>query len=169
MKIPGPKPKSADMKEFEGNPGHRAIEEDVKSASGRPTTPEHLDEVGKACFDCICNTLENDLGGIKKADWLIIMLCADALRDYLENRKALQLPGEDRVLYSDKGTRYINPRVNMDAMYAKKLKSLCDELSLTATSRIRIKNPGGGKQKTSKSKFFDREEKKKREEEKKVG
>jgi P27 family predicted phage terminase small subunit len=128
--------KPTNLKLLEGNPGKRPINKnEVKPEIAIPKCPSWLDKEAKKEWKRISTQLYHlkllthiDLAGL-------------ASYCYYYSRwigAAQNLIGEDEILISPKGGRYINPRINLISSYNKIMRDYLSKFGLTPSDRANL-------------------------------
>ena len=138
MATRGRKPKPAAQKKLAGNPGRRPLRDEPKPMPGAPSEPSHLTVAGKEAWVWLCVQLDI-MGTLAQSDVALMTMYCDTWSEYCMVRKQVSKMGmAGIVITSEKGTLYINPLLNAEAMLKKQLMAQLSELGLSPISRARL-------------------------------
>ena len=155
MAIRGPKPKPSAIKLMAGNPGKRPLNPNEPAPEpGDPGCPEHLNDHARETWTWLCHMLDG-FGILAKSDIAIMTLYCDTWAEYVKIRKDVNTFGF--IMVSDKtGNPFVNPQLNIEAMFKKQLTQYLSELGLSATARTRLhgRPTGDGSGDVGKERFF---------------
>lgn len=146
----GPRPKLDAIKQLEGNPGKRAIEdlEDQIAAAGDVFIPEHLDEDAAACIEVIRGSMP--AGVYARLDTYLLSVFATAWS--IHKRAAFEItnPAFEHVGVNSAGNLAKNPWLEILSSQARIMMAAGDRLGLDPKSRAALRLP---KDNAPKSKF----------------
>lgn len=140
----GRKPKPTAVKELEGNPGHRALNE--KEPKPEPVAlecPAHLEGEARAEWNRVVKELKK-LKIISRLDRAALAVACSAWGDYVKACKRLKIEGE--VIISDNGGLYQNPWLAIKKRSMDQVQKFYAEFGMTPSSRSRIKVDAPGEE-----------------------
>jgi len=135
--VRGRKPKPSALKELEGNPGKRAVnDQEPKPDVAIPECPTHLNGAARTEWKRITKEL-HALKLIAKIDRAALAICCTAWADYVKACNILRVQGE--VIISDQGGLYQNPWVAIKKRSMDQVMKFYAEFGMSPSSRTRLK------------------------------
>jgi|LGVF01.2.fsa_nt_gb P27 family predicted phage terminase small subunit len=144
----GPQPKPQQLKEMEGNPGKRPLNEDAPAATGAPDLPSYLGDYAREVWQLISESMPPGL--YAKCDTSLLVAYCEAAD--LHRRAVLAVREEGEVATGSNGSPYQNPWVSIQNKQAQLLATLGSRLGLDPAARSSLSLPSKDK---PKSKFGD--------------
>ncbi len=148
--MPSPK-KPAALRDLEGNPGHRPINQDEpKPDSSRPQCPTWLDDMAKKEWKLVCGDLHK-IGMLARIDKTVLAGYCAAYSRWVTAEKVLIAEGLTITTPQfnkdgTKGTAKIEtrPEVKIAHDSLNQVRMFCAEFGLSPSSRAKMQVPGGG-------------------------
>ena len=128
----GRKPQSTSLKALKGNPGKRAIKEDIKVNEPLPECPQWLDDVARDEW----NRLIPMVSWVRGPDAMIFAAYCKAFSRSIEAEVLVAKQG--MVSSTSTGGIKRHPAVSIAMESTAQMKSLAAELGLTPTSRLKL-------------------------------
>lgn len=136
MAKPGPKPKSAELKRAQGNPGNRPIKSSaIEIKPERPKRPTGLDRVANKFFDEVADKLAA-VKAITSVDGPGLSLAATHWAIALEAAKAIKTEGLTVKGY--RGSTVKNPLLAVLNQNSEAYRKWAAEYGLTPSARARM-------------------------------
>lgn len=142
----GPRPKPAKLKELEGNPGKRHIEQVLVEAVGKALPPEHLNDEATACFELVKSSMPPDLYGA--ADTFALAAFATAWAWHKRATEELDSPANMPLVPGSTGNLQPNPWFKIQKAMSEEMRAWGDRLGLNPHARAAIKLPTAEKPKS---------------------
>lgn len=140
----GRKPKPTTIKELEGNPGKRALnDKEPKPEIVVPKCPNHLKGPARTEWNRVVTELHK-LKMISNLDRAALAVCCTAWADYVKACNKLEKQGE--VIISENGGLYQNPWVAIKKRSMDQVQKFYAEFGMTPSSRSRIKTDAPGEE-----------------------
>ena len=140
----GRKPKPAAIKELEGNPGKRPIQEEVKYELGIPGCPKVLDEQAKIEWDRIIPELER-VGILMHVDVAALAAYCQLYSRWCQLEDAIKNEGltiiitkinrNGEVVSEEERT---NPKITEARLTLQQIRAFCSEFGFTPASRSKV-------------------------------
>ena len=131
----GRKPVPSAIRRLAGNPGHRAIPDELPAPSGAPEIPDYLSAEARKEWARITDEL-SDLGILSRVDRAAIGLYCQAWERWRVAESALETEG--LVIKAPSGYPVPNPYIAIANKALAAMKSLLVEFGLTPSSRTRL-------------------------------
>ncbi|MEQ8154486.1 MAG: phage terminase small subunit P27 family [Clostridiaceae bacterium] len=136
MALRGRKPKPTAVKELEGNPGKRALNEfEPKPKKKAPKCPAWLDAEAKKEWRRVAKQLE-DLGILTEVDMAAFAGYCEAYARWKEAEEFISKHGT--IVKTPSGYWQQVPQVSIAQTYLKIMIKFCEQFGLTPSSRSRI-------------------------------
>ena len=137
---PGRKPKPTAIKELEGNPGHRKMNQnEPKPRRKAPPCPKWLNEDARKEWRRLSKALE-DLGILTELDMTTFANYCEAFSRWKEASEFLTQRGLFYITPSGYPQQF--PQVTIAQNYAKLMSRLAEQMGLTPSARSRITSSG---------------------------
>ena len=137
MTPPGPRPKSNKVKQLQGNPGKRRLDDDpAQFEEGMPEAPAHLHGDALERYYHHCKVLSN-ARALAEGDRDVIARLAWLGNEI--NEQTLKLESEPRIMETQRGGPTLNPRARYVRDLIKEERALLVEIGLTPSARNRVK------------------------------
>jgi phage terminase small subunit len=142
----GRRAKPAAIKQLEGNPGKRLIQESGIDALGEPFVAEHLMDDARGCIEVIKQSMPVRVYSALDS----FLLAAFGTAWALHKRAALEISNPEFrwIVVNSKGSATQSPWIRMLNAQAALLASLGDRLGLDPKSRAALKLPSARQQKS---------------------
>lgn len=154
----GPKPKPTALKLITGNPGKRAIPEDIPQPTGElEDCPDFVVGAARTYWPYVTGLIQSVPGVSKRPDEVAAAVMCQAICDFVEATEALS---ENGGSYQDVETKAggvmtrIHPAVAVRKTSFDQIMKICAEFGLTPSSRTRLKADLGGDKKNPNDKYF---------------
>ncbi|MBE6068072.1 MAG: phage terminase small subunit P27 family [Clostridium lundense] len=132
----GRKPKPTAVKELEGNPGKRALNEfEPKPQKKAPKCPSWLDTEAKKEWRRVAKQLE-ELGVLTEVDMAAFAGYCEAYARWKEAEEFISMHGT--IVKTPSGYWQQVPQVSIAQTYLKIMIKFCEQFGLTPSSRSRI-------------------------------
>lgn len=142
----GRKPKPAELRRLEGNPGHRPINDDTPQTIGKPECPAYLKDYAFKVWGKIVGSMPEKVYSPADEELLAAYCVAAAM-----HREAVQRIGEmGAVIVGESGAPYQNPWTGILNTQATKMATIGSRLGLDPAARATLRVP---KDEKPKSKF----------------
>ena len=115
--------------------------------------PDWLNEIGRRKWTELVGTLSLIEGLLSEVDRGVLAMYCEAFGEF---RLVSEELGANWVVYSDKGSAYLNPLVGVKNKALERMRSLSRELGLTPSARATLKLESGGTPDDEESKAFAR-------------
>ena len=142
----GPKPKPAELRRLEGNPGYKPINENAPEASGRPQRPDYLSAYAIKVWDRLIGSMPEKIYTAADQD----LLAAYCVQADLHRNAVKQANSEGAVIPNEEGRPFVNPCIKVLNEAARQMTSLGTRLGLDPAARATLRVP---KDEKVKSKF----------------
>lgn len=127
----GPKPKPKALKELEGNPGKRALNDLAPQPTGRPICPAHLEPYARDVWDRVIGSMPETVYTAAEQE----LLAAYCLAADMQRKAALEIQDKGAVLVGPSGTLYQSPWTGILNQSAQRLATIGTRLGLDPTAR----------------------------------
>ena len=138
-------------KRLTGKPTDMSKETESAAVPGIPQRPELSDDIANEAWDILCEELSK-MEVLATSDQMIMELFCETKSLWIAAKLALLSEGS--VLEGAKGGSYVNPRANLETMYAKRLESYLSAMGLSPASRAGVSKVPRIDTKEGKSRFF---------------
>lgn len=130
----GPKPKPKTLKELEGNPGKRALNDLAPQPIGRPICPAHLEPYAREVWDRIIGSMPEAVYTAAEQE----LLAAYCLAADMQRKAAIKIQEEGAVFVGPSGVPSQSPWVGILNTSAQRLATIGTRLGLDPTARSSI-------------------------------
>lgn len=132
----GRKPKPTAIKELEGNPGKRQLNEyEPRPAAKAPTCPKWLDDDAKKEWRRLAKQMEQ-IGILTEVDMAAFAAYCQAYSRWKAAEEFISKHGS--IVKTPSGYWQQVPQVSIAQQYMKQMTKLCEQFGLTPASRSRI-------------------------------
>lgn len=137
----GRKPKPSDLRELQGNVGHRAASSGAAAfVAGAPDKPEWLDDDGSAEWDRLVGLLCDDSGVLSPADCGILICACEHYSAFRKASRVLAEKGDTYETIGEAGTMIrVRPQVRMRQDALRNYQRALTELGCTPTQHARVR------------------------------